>query len=326
MKKEFITLSILSSSLILFYFLFPVLQENIFKKENNVYKKEALYLDQTPQTLQSYNASALTFDIVRISKNGDVVMAGKSEPNETIELLDGEEIIAEVSSDENGEWIWVSGFPIKSGIKKFKLQYKNNVNTSSLSDQTVIVLVDNDENIIPKVARVLNSDVESIDILNLEKINDSITLDVLSYSPPGLVIISGRTIPNTEIEIFKSAESFGKTKSNENGIWKFVIKKNDYSNQEISIKAKINDETLILTYNENEIQKRFKKTNFEFYDDRIIVQKGNSLWSIARKTLGGGLFYTEIYKNNLGKIKNPNLIYPGQVFNIPIKRKKKLYE
>ena len=96
--------------------------------------------------------------------------------------------------------------PIKSGIKKFKLQYKNNLNTSSLSDQTVIVLVDNEKNSVPKVARVLNSDVESIDMLNLEKINDSITLDVLSYSPPGLVIISGRTIPNTEIEIFKSAE------------------------------------------------------------------------------------------------------------------------
>ena len=44
-------------------------------------------------------------------------MAGKSEPNETIELLDGEEIIAEVSSDENGEWIWVSGLPIKRVLK-----------------------------------------------------------------------------------------------------------------------------------------------------------------------------------------------------------------
>ena len=40
------------------------------------------------------------------------------------------------------------------------------------------------------------------------------------------------------------------------------------------------------------------------------------------KTLGGGIYYTEIYKNNLAKIKNPNLIYPGQVFNIPTKRNK----
>ncbi len=320
MKKEFITLSILSAGLVLFYFLFPVLQENIYKEEINFDNREDLNFDQTPQTFQNYNLSFLTFDIVRISKTGDIVMAGKSEPNETIELLDGEKIIAEVFSDENGEWIWVSEIPFKNGIKKFKLQYKNNLNASSISDQTVIVLVDNKPNNIPKVARVSNSDVENIDMLNLEKIDDAITLDFLSYSPSGLIILSGRTISNTEIEIFKSAEPLGKTKSNENGAWKFIIKRNDYSNEEISIKTKINGEILMLTYDQAEIQKRFQKTNFEFYDDRIIVQKGNSLWRIARKTLGGGVFYTEIYNNNLTKIKNPNLIYPGQVFNIPIKR------
>ena len=67
-----------------------------------------------------------------------------------------EKKLQEVSSDENGEWIWISELPIKSGIKKFKLQYKNNLNTSSLSDQTVIVLVDN-EKVGSMVARVLNS-------------------------------------------------------------------------------------------------------------------------------------------------------------------------
>ena len=322
MKKEITTLSILSAGLVLFYFLFPVLQENIYKEKINVDNREDLNFDQTPQTLQNYNTSFLTFDIVRISKTGDIVIAGKSEPNQTIELLDGEEIIAEVFSDENGEWIWVSELAINSGIKKFKLQYKNNLNKSSISDQTVIILVDNESNSVPKVARVFSSDVENIDMLNLEKLNDAITLDVLSYSPPGLIILSGRTISNTEIEILKSAEVLGKTKSNEDGVWKFIINKNDYANEEISIKTTISGETLIITYDQAEIQKRFKNTNFEFYDDRIIVQKGNSLWRIARKTLGGGIFYTEIYKNNLAKIKNPNIIYPGQVFNIPIKRNK----
>ena len=321
MKKEITTLSILSAGLVLFYFLFPVLQGNIYKEEINVNNSKNLNFDQTPQTLQNYNTSFLTFDIVRISKTGDIVIAGKSEPNETIELLDGEEVIAEVISDENGEWIWVSELTIKSGIKKFKLQYKNNLNKSSISDQTVIILVDNESNSVPKVARVFRSDVENIDMLNLEKLNDAITLDFLSYSPPGLIIMSGRTISNTEIEILKSSEVLGKTKSNENGVWKFIINKND-ANEEISIKTTISGETLILTYDEAEIKKRFKNTNFEFYDDRIIVQKGNSLWRIARKTLGGGIFYTEIYKNNLAKIKNPNLIYPGQVFNIPIRRNK----
>ena len=50
----------------------------------------------------------------------------------------------------------------------------------------------------------------------------------------------------------------------------------------------------------------------------FVVQPGNSLWRIARKTMGGGLFYTEIYKANMNLIRDPNLIYPGQVFGIPV--------
>lgn len=47
------------------------------------------------------------------------------------------------------------------------------------------------------------------------------------------------------------------------------------------------------------------------------VQKGDSLWNIAKKHLGDGAKYTEIYNLNKDKIKNPNLIDPGQVLTLP---------
>lgn len=47
------------------------------------------------------------------------------------------------------------------------------------------------------------------------------------------------------------------------------------------------------------------------------VKKGDTLWGIAKKYYGDGAKYTRIYDANRDKIKNPNLIYVGQVFTIP---------
>ncbi len=46
---------------------------------------------------------------------------------------------------------------------------------------------------------------------------------------------------------------------------------------------------------------------------------GTSLWRIARRAYGDGMNYTLIYEANKDQIKDPNLIYPGQVFNLPAK-------
>lgn len=47
------------------------------------------------------------------------------------------------------------------------------------------------------------------------------------------------------------------------------------------------------------------------------VKGGDCLWNIAKKQLGDGSRYTEIYNLNKDKIKNPNLINAGQVLTLP---------
>jgi nucleoid-associated protein YgaU len=47
------------------------------------------------------------------------------------------------------------------------------------------------------------------------------------------------------------------------------------------------------------------------------VIHGDSLWRISRKILGHGMRYTLIYEANASQIRDPNLIYPGQVFVVP---------
>ena len=47
------------------------------------------------------------------------------------------------------------------------------------------------------------------------------------------------------------------------------------------------------------------------------VQSGDCLWNISKKYLGSGARWREIYNLNTDKIQNPNLIYPGQVLELP---------
>jgi hypothetical protein len=48
-----------------------------------------------------------------------------------------------------------------------------------------------------------------------------------------------------------------------------------------------------------------------------IVSRGDNLWRISHRVYGKGLRYTVIYGANQEQIRNPNLIYPGQVFVLP---------
>lgn len=47
------------------------------------------------------------------------------------------------------------------------------------------------------------------------------------------------------------------------------------------------------------------------------VKKGDTLGAIAKEHLGKASRYTEIFEANQPMLKDPNLIYPGQVLRIP---------
>ena len=64
-------------------------------------------------------------------------------------------------------------------------------------------------------------------------------------------------------------------------------------------------------------QKKKRETSSAPKVKTYTVKSGDCLWNIAKKYYGNGAQYTKIYNVNKGKIKNPNLIYPGQVLTIP---------
>ncbi|WP_422053628.1 LysM peptidoglycan-binding domain-containing protein [Shimia sp.] len=49
----------------------------------------------------------------------------------------------------------------------------------------------------------------------------------------------------------------------------------------------------------------------------VTVQPGATLWAIARDRYGEGQLYLQVFEANKDKIRDPDLIYPGQVFSVP---------
>jgi nucleoid-associated protein YgaU len=52
-----------------------------------------------------------------------------------------------------------------------------------------------------------------------------------------------------------------------------------------------------------------------------VVSRGDSLWRISRITYGDGSRYALVYRANRNRIRDPNRIYPGQTFVLPMKER-----
>ncbi|MEL7027531.1 MAG: LysM peptidoglycan-binding domain-containing protein, partial [Pseudomonadota bacterium] len=51
--------------------------------------------------------------------------------------------------------------------------------------------------------------------------------------------------------------------------------------------------------------------------DLVTVQPGDHLWGIATRRYGEGMLFVRVFEANKGQIRDPDLIYPGQIFTLP---------
>lgn len=49
----------------------------------------------------------------------------------------------------------------------------------------------------------------------------------------------------------------------------------------------------------------------------VIIRRGDNLWTVARRNYGAGIRYTTIFDANRDQVRDPHVIYPGQVLKIP---------
>lgn len=151
----------------------------------------------------------------------------------------------------------------------------------------------------------------------------SVALDVISYSVQGEVQLAGRAPSDGLIRVYLDNQPVTDAPIQQDGTWAIDMPQVDTGIYTLRL-----DEVDANGAVTSRIETPFKRESkavllAETSADGVLapsavtVQKGSTLWAISRSRYGRGILYARIFEANRDRIRDPDLIYPGQIFKLP---------
>ncbi len=191
------------------------------------------------------------FDIARIERTGEAVIAGRAAPGAIVELLRNGEHHDQAVADQSGQFVMV---PPQLPPGNYELTLRSRLPDGTLATSKAGVTVALDE--VPPVTGALQSRVEA------------------PLNVPGA---AGTTRPAQGVAVAQLPHPTAPTAVPDGG-----------------------------SAGEPRTVTR-------------VVSRGDTLWHISRVTYGVGTRYALVYRANRDRIRDPDRIYPGQIFVLPMK-------
>ena len=275
-------------------------------------------LDVSGPDADAPTPSLPSFDIVRVDRTGYAVIAGRAKPGAEVTVFANGEPLASTTAIANGDWTLTTETPLDSGAVELSLQMTTPDGQTVASEETIIIYVPERAGDRPLVLRTTPGGATVV--LQEPREPDGslgpLSLDTIDYDDTGAVIFSGRAEPERRVQLFINRQMLGETTSDVAGRWRIApegqIAPGVYTLHVIQL-----DLSGRPAYAIEMPFERASPESIELRDGRVIVQPGNSLWRIARRAYGRGAQYTIIYEANADQIRDPDLIYPGQIFEVP---------
>lgn len=180
-------------------------------------------------------------------------------------------------------------------------------------------------------ATVLVADADGVRVVPTDttlppEITANIALDTITYDPEGEVEIAGRASGEGFVQVYIDNQPITTSKIVEGGGWRTDLPEVDTGIYTLRIDEVDTDGDVV-----SRIETPFKREEPETvaavlaedvaeegFDVAVrTVQPGATLWAIAQEELGDGVLYVAVYEANRDLIRDPDLIYPGQVFRLP---------
>jgi len=258
------------------------------------------------------------FDVIRVTRDGRAVLAGRAPAGAEVMITSGEKIIGKVIADKRGDWVLIPEQPLEPGSQVLTLSSRLGpespvasvdsaiINVPSRPDGDVFVAVSRPG----KPTRIIEQGLGQVTKL------DGVAVAGVDLDPDGKAILSGRATPGRTVRVYFDNKLVGDAIVAGDGAWSLAYD-GDIAVGGHVLRADQIDDAGKVTLRAEANYDRSPEGRIKLGDQKVVVLQGSHLWEIARQVYGQGTAYTVIYTGNKDQIRDPNLIYPGQEFRLP---------
>jgi len=182
----------------------------------------------------------------------------------------------------------------------------------------------------PAAPTVLLANDQGITVLqgNGPAVLQNVTIDSISYDSAGEVQLSGRGQGDAAVRVYLDNAPILTTRIAEDGQWRTPLPSIETGVYTLRV-DEIGENGAVTSRTETPFKREEPSELASATQEAeasvagkgavqvVTVQPGNTLWAIARANYGHGILYVRVFEANRDSIRDPDLIYPGQVFAIP---------
>lgn len=251
------------------------------------------------------------FDIVRIEKDGDIVIAGRWLPYQNISIVVNNKIVATERTDYAGEFVYTSSHAWAPGNYTIALL---GAEPEVKSSDRVFVYV-SDAGVENSVSLLMTKEGSTLLQAPAMLRDGDLSVSKIDYLDTGRVVVSGDGLPRLRVSLSLNDKYMGFARVSDHkhfGLGADVGELESGKEYELVVRMHDGDGRTV-----GNVSHKFVMPEMTGDDDTYYtVRRGDCLWIIARNFMRRGILFSIIAERNA--IANPDLIYPKQLLQIPV--------
>ena len=178
---------------------------------------------------------------------------------------------------------------------------------------------------------VILADAEGVRVLQGSdtppEVAQNVVIDAITYDTAGDVALSGRAPGEGFVRVYIDNAPIESGTVGDDGQWQVELPDVDTGTYTLRV-DQVDAAGAVVSRAETPFQREAPEAIQALAGERaeeetrqlvelITVQPGNTLWGISQQAFGDGLLFVRVFEANRDKIRDPDLIYPGQIFTVP---------